>query len=185
MFSSMMLSKFSCVIPTCTRTGLVHGLSWIGLAAPTTPWLRTTVVLAERKLMTYVYAVDPRRMDKDRDAALLFYGMQPLIFDGTRRTVSLAGWLYDMEMIFRMCHIEARLQVLLASRCLARDARVWWMTLEEPAMPEGTWVNFRALITAHYGPLPNEDANMPYRDPEIYNDMYLGRYRSYVADWRA
>ncbi|GMN60844.1 hypothetical protein TIFTF001_029937 [Ficus carica] len=38
-----MLSKFSRVIPTCTRTGLVHGLGWIGLAVPTTPWLRTTV----------------------------------------------------------------------------------------------------------------------------------------------
>ncbi|GMN72355.1 hypothetical protein TIFTF001_051992 [Ficus carica] len=25
------------------RAGLVHGLSWIGLAAPTTPWLRVTV----------------------------------------------------------------------------------------------------------------------------------------------
>ncbi|GMN58259.1 hypothetical protein TIFTF001_027379 [Ficus carica] len=25
------------------RAVLVHGLSWIGLAAPTTPWLRATV----------------------------------------------------------------------------------------------------------------------------------------------
>ncbi|GMN31553.1 hypothetical protein TIFTF001_044589 [Ficus carica] len=106
------------------------------------------VVLAERKLTTYVYAVGryrvgiragsclpvsqsacqrhshySRLMDEDRDAALVFYGMQPLIFDGTRQTVSLAGWLYDMETIFRICDIEARLQVLLASRCLARDAR--------------------------------------------------------------
>ncbi|GMN54134.1 hypothetical protein TIFTF001_023263 [Ficus carica] len=47
------------------RVGLVHGLSWIGLAAPTTPWLRATdgfadkeVVLTGRKLITYVYAVD-------------------------------------------------------------------------------------------------------------------------------
>ncbi|GMN70361.1 hypothetical protein TIFTF001_039404 [Ficus carica] len=39
----MMLSKFSRVVPTCSRTGLVHGLSWTGLAAPTTPWLCATV----------------------------------------------------------------------------------------------------------------------------------------------
>ncbi|GMN63109.1 hypothetical protein TIFTF001_032195 [Ficus carica] len=124
-------------------------------------------------------------MDEDRDAALVFYGMQPLLFDGTRRTVSLAGWLYDMESIFRICHIETRLQVLLATRFLAMDARLWWITIWEPAMPGGTWADFRALITARYGPLPDEDANMPHRDPEIYNDMYLGRYLTYVVDWRA
>ncbi|GMN66046.1 hypothetical protein TIFTF001_035119 [Ficus carica] len=39
----MMASKLPCVVPTCTRSGLVHGLSWIGLATPTTPWLRATV----------------------------------------------------------------------------------------------------------------------------------------------
>ena len=26
---------------------------------------------------------------------------------------------------------------------------------------------------------------MPYRDPEIYHDMYLERYFSYVVDWHA
>ncbi|GMN62602.1 hypothetical protein TIFTF001_031683 [Ficus carica] len=73
------------------------------LAALITPWLRAAIrtlmliVLAKQKLTTYVYAVDPRLMDEDRDAALVFYGMQPLIFDGTRQTVSLPGWLYDME----------------------------------------------------------------------------------------
>ncbi|GMN62584.1 hypothetical protein TIFTF001_031675 [Ficus carica] len=124
-------------------------------------------------------------MFEDRDAALVFYGMQPLLFNGTRRTVSLVGWLYDMESSFRICHIEAHLQVLLATRCLAVDARIWWIIVGELAMPGGTWVNFRAVITARYRPLPDEDANMPYRDPEIYNDMYLGRFLSYVVDWRA
>ena len=79
--------------------------------------------------------MDPRRVDDDRDAAYTFYGMQALVFDGTRQTVSLAAWLYVTEMIFRICHIEAHLQVPLASRCLARDARLWWMTLGERAMP--------------------------------------------------
>ncbi|GMN24692.1 hypothetical protein TIFTF001_040597 [Ficus carica] len=169
------------------------------------------VVFAERKLTTYVYAVDKygsglrkagrykvgirvdsclpvsqfETMDDDRDAALVFYEMQPLLFDGTQRTVSLAGWLYDMESIFGICHIEAHLQVLLATRCLAVEARVWWMTEGEPAMPEGTWADFRILITARYGPPPDEDSNMPARDPEIYNDMYLSHFLSYVADWSA
>ncbi|GMN54027.1 hypothetical protein TIFTF001_023159 [Ficus carica] len=129
--------------------------------------------------------MDPRRVDDDHDAAYTFYGMQPLVFDGTRYTVSLVGWLYDMEMIFRICHIEAFLQVPLASRCLKRDARLWWMTLGERAMTGDSWAEFRALIIARYGPLPNEDAYLPYGDPEIYNDMYLGRYLGYVADWRA
>ncbi|GMN61374.1 hypothetical protein TIFTF001_030467 [Ficus carica] len=110
-------------------------------------------------------------MDEDRDAALVFYEMQPLLFDGTHRTVSLAGWLYDMELIFRICHIEARLQVLLASRCLTGDARLWWMTLGEPALPGGSWADFRALIITRYGPLSDEEANMPYRDSKIYNDI--------------
>ncbi|GMN53913.1 hypothetical protein TIFTF001_023039 [Ficus carica] len=32
------------VFKPATREGLVHGLSWIGLPAPTTPWLRATVL---------------------------------------------------------------------------------------------------------------------------------------------
>ncbi|GMN60167.1 hypothetical protein TIFTF001_029258 [Ficus carica] len=39
----MMVSKLPRVVPTCTRTGLVHGLSWTRLAAPTTPWLQAKV----------------------------------------------------------------------------------------------------------------------------------------------
>ncbi|GMN68679.1 hypothetical protein TIFTF001_037735 [Ficus carica] len=177
------------------KSGLAHGLSWIGLAAPTIPWLRATVssllaILDTRRwdmagltvklrdgdryafCVKYIFET----MDDDRDAALVFYGMQPMLFDGTQRTVSLAGWLYDMESIFRICHIEAHLQVLLATRCLAVEARVWWMTIGEPAMQGGTWVDFRALITVRYGLLPNEDANMPARDPEIYNNMYHWRF---------
>ncbi|GMN58264.1 hypothetical protein TIFTF001_027374 [Ficus carica] len=39
----MMISRMLYVVLTRTRSGLVHGLSWTGLAAPTTPWLRATV----------------------------------------------------------------------------------------------------------------------------------------------
>ena len=48
-----------------------------------------------------------------------------------------------------------------------------------------SWTEFCALIIAHYGPLPDEGADVPYRDPEIYSDMYLGRYLGYATDWHA
>ena len=50
-----------------------------------------------------------KAMDADRAAADAFHRMVPLIYDGTTRTVSLSGWLYDMESIFQICHIEAHL----------------------------------------------------------------------------
>ncbi|GMN68285.1 hypothetical protein TIFTF001_037340 [Ficus carica] len=174
------------------------------------------IVLAERKLTSYIYAVggslqswyqsgfllsdftvclpsppsllyvmDPRRVEEDRYAAYAFNRMQPLYFDGTRRTASLSAWLYDMELIFRICHIEAHLQVALASRCLIADARLWWMTIGERAMPGDTWVDFRAMLIARFGPLPDEGADVPYRDPEIYRDMHHARYLSYTAVWHA
>ncbi|GMN18861.1 hypothetical protein TIFTF001_045084 [Ficus carica] len=128
------------------------------------------VVLAKRKLTTYVYAIDSfigiRVMDEDRDAAMAFFELRPLVFDGTRRTVSLAGWLFDMEMIFRICHIEAHLQVLVASRCLQGDVRLWWMAQGDPAIHGIPWADFRAHMIARYGPLPGEGANAPYRDPD-------------------
>ncbi|GMN31436.1 hypothetical protein TIFTF001_044578 [Ficus carica] len=80
---------------------------------------------------------------------------------------------------------EAHLQVPLASRCLALDARLWWRTIREPAILGGSWEEFRALTIARYGRLPDEDAIMPYRDPEIYNDMNFERYLNYVTDWHA
>ncbi|GMN49586.1 hypothetical protein TIFTF001_018754 [Ficus carica] len=129
--------------------------------------------------------MDPARVGEDRDAVISFYESHPLLFDGMRRTVSLAAWLYDMELIFRTSHIEARLQVSLASRCLIADARLWWMTLGERAMSSRTWAHFRTLVIARYGPLPDKGADVPCRDPEIYRAMYLERYFSYVVDWHA
>ncbi|GMN64288.1 hypothetical protein TIFTF001_033361 [Ficus carica] len=38
-----MISMMLYVVSTRVRSGLVHGLSWAGLAAPTTPGQRTTV----------------------------------------------------------------------------------------------------------------------------------------------
>lgn len=39
----MLASMLPCIVLIRTRSGLVHGLSWTGLAAPTTPWLRAMV----------------------------------------------------------------------------------------------------------------------------------------------
>ena len=129
--------------------------------------------------------MDPDRIDEDREAVCVFMRMQPLLFDGTCRTVSLAAWLYDMEQIFRICHIEARLQVSLASRCLVSDARFWWMTTRERELPSRTWADFRTLVVARYGPVLDEGAEAPDRDHYIYRDMYHTRYQSYAAVWHA
>ena len=126
-----------------------------------------------------------RVMDEDRDAAMAFFELRPLVFDGTRRTVSLAGWLFDMETIFRICHIKAHLQVLLPSRCLQGDVRLWWMAQEDPAIHGIPWADFRAYTIARYGPLPGEGANAPYRDPDIYGDMYRRRYLNFTSEWHA
>ena len=88
-----------------------------------------------------------------------------------------------MELIFRICLIDARLHVSLASRCLVADAQLWWMTLGERAMPSRTWAYFRTIVIARFGPLPEEGADMPYCDLEIYRDMYHARYLSYAVVW--
>ncbi|GMN56028.1 hypothetical protein TIFTF001_025147 [Ficus carica] len=77
------------------------------------------------------------------------------------------------------------LQFSLACRCLVADARLWWMTLGERAMPDRTWAHFRTLVIARFGPIPDEGADGQYRDPKIYRAMHLERYFSYVADWHA
>ena len=131
--------------------------------------------------------MDPDQIDADREAVAAFYGSRPLLYDSTRRSVSMSAWVYDMERIFYTCHIEDRLQVSLASRCLIADARLWWMTLGEPQMPSRTWAHFRAAVLARYGPFlvggPSSDRQ--YRDPEIYRDMHHARYQHFVADWHA
>ncbi|GMN32342.1 hypothetical protein TIFTF001_046589 [Ficus carica] len=95
--------------------------------------------------------MDPAQVAEDRRSSTSFYESQPLLFGGTRRTVSLSVWLYDTELIFRTSHIVERLQVSLASRCLVTDARLWWMTHGERALPDRTWAHFRALESmGHY-----------------------------------
>ncbi|GMN46133.1 hypothetical protein TIFTF001_015314 [Ficus carica] len=69
--------------------------------------------------------------------------------------------------------------------CLAADARLWWMTLGERAMPRHTWTDFQALLITCFGPVPDKGTGMPYRYPEIYWNMHHTRYFSYVADWHA
>ncbi|GMN70177.1 hypothetical protein TIFTF001_039220 [Ficus carica] len=87
MLLSMRLSKFYRVVPTCTRSGLVHGIELDKAGRP-------NLSMAARHDTFEI-------MDGDRDAAEVFYGIQPLLFDRTPRTVSIVAWLYDMEANFR------------------------------------------------------------------------------------
>ncbi|GMN70244.1 hypothetical protein TIFTF001_039286 [Ficus carica] len=128
-----MISRMQYVVSTRVRSGLVHGLSWTGLAAPTTPWQRATV----SKLIAIL---DTRQWSMARQTVKLY---------------------------------------------LVADARLWWMTLGERALPDRTWAHFRALVIARFGPIPEEGADAPYHDPEIYRDMYHERYYGFVADWHA
>ncbi|GMN21760.1 hypothetical protein TIFTF001_045558 [Ficus carica] len=129
--------------------------------------------------------MDPAQVEEDRRSFSTFYQLRPLLFDGTPRTVALSVWLYDLEMIFHLCHVEAHLRVSLAIRCLAADARLWWMTIGEETLPDRTWPHFRTCMINRYGPVPEEGIEEPYRDPEIYRDMQHERFHVLVADWHA
>ena len=129
--------------------------------------------------------MDPAPAEEDRREVAAFYESRPLVFDGTLRTVALSVWLYDLEMIFDLCHIGVHLCVSLASRCLAGDARLWWMTIGEGTLPDRTWPHFRVCMINRYGPIPDEGMDEHYRDPEIYQDMLHERYYIMAADWRA
>ena len=59
--------------------------------------------------------LNPGRIKEDRETSLAFWGMKPCIFDGTQGAAALAKWLYDMEIIFILCHVGAYLQVILSS----------------------------------------------------------------------
>ncbi|GMN19970.1 hypothetical protein TIFTF001_048683 [Ficus carica] len=111
--------------------------------------------------------MDPAQVEEDRRSVSAFYKLRPLLFDGTPRTVALSGWLYDLEMIFHLCHVEAHLRVSLASRCLAADARLWWMTIGEGTLPDRTWPHFRlqALVILRNGLPPQIRQHTPLPTP--------------------
>ncbi|GMN23031.1 hypothetical protein TIFTF001_043620 [Ficus carica] len=152
----MMISRMLYVVSTRTRSGLVHGLSWTGLAAPTTPWLRATV----SKLMT---GLDTRQWS---------VVMQNYETAGRYRVGIRAGSCLPVSQYscLRHCHL---------------DARLWWRTQGELEVLGGSWENFCNVITARFGPSLEEDARIHYRDPKIYCDMNLVRYLNYVYDWHA
>ncbi|GMN65690.1 hypothetical protein TIFTF001_034755 [Ficus carica] len=123
--------------------------------------------------------MDPARVAEDQDSITSFYELHPLLFEGTRRTVSLAVWLYDTEWIFRTSHIVARLQVSLASRCLVADAHLWWLTLGERAMPDRSWEHFRTLVIAHFGPRTRRGSR--YDELVILRNGLPPQIRQYVS----
>ncbi|GMN21828.1 hypothetical protein TIFTF001_051157 [Ficus carica] len=79
----------------------------------------------------------------------------------------------------------ATIIVSLGSRCLIGDARLWWILVGEPQLPSRTWVHFRTLVTAWFGPILDYGPGAPQRDPDIYRDMYDTRYHSYTLEWHA
>nr|GMN26847.1 hypothetical protein TIFTF001_047837 [Ficus carica] len=110
--------------------------------------------------------MDPARVAEERYSITSFYELHPLLFKGTRRTVSLAVWLYDTERIFRTSHIVARLQVSLASRCLVADAHLWWLTLGELArVPTGVG-----------------DSSQRITSPDLTESRYLRRAQFFLED---
>ena len=136
--------------------------------------------------MLFRFDMDPAEVERDRGAVAAFFRAQPMRFDGTRRSVYLRAWLHDMEQIFQMCHIEGRLQVQLAVRCLDGSARLWWVETGERQVPHRTWTQFYAVIHERFGPFfPHRGLGAPARDPDIYRDMRHTRYQLISQAWHA
>ncbi|GMN26737.1 hypothetical protein TIFTF001_047828 [Ficus carica] len=95
------------------------------------------------------------------------------------------GPAFRFHSMLACATVLPHLQVALASRCLAVDARLWWRTQGENEVQGGLWEDFRNAIMARFGPIREEDACMHYRDPDIYRDMNTARYLNYVYDWHA
>ncbi|GMN65268.1 hypothetical protein TIFTF001_034335 [Ficus carica] len=80
-----MISRMQYVVSTRVRSGLVHGLSWTGLAAPTTPWQRATV----SKLIAIL---DTRQWSMTRKTVKLWDGLCPDFFIEHTR-ILVTQWL--------------------------------------------------------------------------------------------
>ncbi|GMN64861.1 hypothetical protein TIFTF001_033909 [Ficus carica] len=171
-----MISRMQYVVSTRVRSGLVHGLSWTGLAAPTTPWQCATV----SKLIAML---DTRQWSMARQTVKLWDGNH---YAGRVRVgIRETGPAFRFHSMLACATVIPHLQVALASRCLAVDARLWWRTQGENEVQGGLWEDFRNAIIARFGPIREEDAGMHYRDPDIYRDMNTARYLNYVYDWHA
>ncbi|GMN20638.1 hypothetical protein TIFTF001_048779, partial [Ficus carica] len=152
-----MISRMQYVVSTRVRSGLVHGLSCTGLAAPTTPWQRAMV----SKLIAIL---DTRQWSMARQTVKLWVGNY---YAGRYRV-----------------GIRARGSAFRFHSMLA-CATVIWRTQGENEVQGGLWEDFRNAIIDRFGPIREEDAGMHYRDPDIYRDMNTARYLNYVYDWHA
>ncbi|GMN63693.1 hypothetical protein TIFTF001_032770 [Ficus carica] len=158
-----------------TRAGLVHGLSRIGLAGPTTPWLRAMV-----NNLPVMY---------DEDYGEMAWWTVKFGSD----IATHIRWVATVGIKVGSCQhgftvLLPAPQFLLKRTMRLRwhsGARAWWLNIGNPEVPKDTWTNFRALITLRFGPLPCEGPHMHYRDPEIYRNMYMRRYVNNVTTWRA
>ncbi|GMN27887.1 hypothetical protein TIFTF001_046185 [Ficus carica] len=127
------------------------------------------VVLAERKLTSYVYAVVTacaRRVDtelvSEQFPVIRFHSLPAIatIISHRGSPTGLSG------------------QPMLGSRCTIMVDDAWGASDARSHLGA-----FSHLVIARFGPVPDEGADEPYRDPEIYRAMHLERYFSYVADW--
>ncbi|GMN58473.1 hypothetical protein TIFTF001_027572 [Ficus carica] len=73
------------------RAGLVHGLSWIGLAAPTTPWLCTTVNNLPEMLDARLWRMAPQIVKFGLDTTTCQEGDLPKHVDRVKQLASLTG----------------------------------------------------------------------------------------------
>ncbi|GMN64971.1 hypothetical protein TIFTF001_034050 [Ficus carica] len=146
-----MKSKLPCVVPTCHegRFGPWFELDWTGrpnpsIAArhgkqPTVGSLQSWYQSGFPAIWFHSSAASAIVfIEEDREASMAFWGMEP----------------------------RAHLQVMLASRRLIGEARIWWLSLGDPEIP----IN---------------GLSMPYRGLDIYRDMYMRRYVSYIVAWSA
>ncbi|GMN52713.1 hypothetical protein TIFTF001_021854 [Ficus carica] len=77
---------------------------------------------------------NPGMIEEDREALLAFWGMESRTFDGTQGATVLAKWLHGTEILFRLYHVGAYLQVMFASRCLVGEARAWCLGIRDLEM---------------------------------------------------
>ncbi|GMN53252.1 hypothetical protein TIFTF001_022406 [Ficus carica] len=56
---------------------------------------------------------NPVLIEENREASLIFWGMELHTFDGTQGAAILAEWLHDMEILFILCHIGAHLALII------------------------------------------------------------------------
>ncbi|GMN66202.1 hypothetical protein TIFTF001_035272 [Ficus carica] len=122
----------------------------------------TYLVLAERKLTTYVYAVGrytlaPTGIQRNppfvREDLLYdqFRRMKVPKFDGPTDPIEADNWLIDIQVILDFMRLIEQEKILCASFALKKDARHWWMTVQmRRDVANMSWQDFVAEFRTMY-----------------------------------